>query len=75
MSCDRGMGNETITYRPKRHLLSCAAGTMQTSAATVALSRPRIQKGERVFARVVITYTDEDGKPQVEREDSLDWTG
>ncbi|MBK9740728.1 MAG: hypothetical protein IPO93_14800 [Actinobacteria bacterium] len=57
MSCDRGMGNETITYRSKWHFLSCAAGIMQTSAATVALSRPKIQKGERVFARVVITYT------------------
>lgn len=54
---------------------NCAAGTNHTSKATVELKRPKVQKGERVFTRVTVTYTDENGKMQVDTMSSNPWQG
>lgn len=54
---------------------ACFSGTNYTSKATVELSRVRVQKGEPVFTRVVVTYTDEDGVKQVDAMTSLPWLG
>lgn len=54
---------------------TCAAGTTYSSKATVKLTKPKIQNGEKVFTKVTIRYIDEDGKMQVDTEDSLAWQG
>jgi len=54
---------------------ACFSGTNYTSKATVELSRVRVQKGEPVFTRIVVTYTDEDGVKQVDAMTSLPWLG
>ncbi len=54
---------------------NCAAGTNHASKATVELKRPKVQKGEPVFTRVVVTYTDETGQVQVDRMDSIPYLG
>ena len=110
VSCDAGIDPLKHTYKPKKHLLSCAtaesglrglvwsswtktsakatgtyywnncepacfSGKNLTSKATVTLSRPRTQKGARVFTRVRVDYTGENGKAAVEKETSLPWNG
>lgn len=109
VSCNAG-ANGMLTYKPRRHVLSCAdansglrrltwsswnstsatgagvyywndckpdcaAGTNHTSKATVELKRPKVQKGEKVFTRVVVKYTDEKGDLQVDRMDSIPYLG
>jgi hypothetical protein len=54
---------------------NCAAGTNHTSKATVELKAPKVQKGEKVFTRIVVKYTDEDGNLQVDRMDSVPYLG
>ncbi len=54
---------------------NCSAGTNHKSKATVVLKRPRVQSGEPVFTRVIVTYTDENGETQVDRSTSLQWRG
>lgn len=106
VSCDGG--TEVLTYKPRRHVMSCAdansglrrldwsswtksaamgagtyywndcspncaAGTTHSSKATVKLTRPTIQHGEKVFTKVTIRYIDEDGMMQADTEDSLPW--
>ena len=54
---------------------NCAAGTSHTSKATVELKRPKTQNGEQVFTKVIVSYTDEDGRMQVDTMDAIFWQG